>query len=96
MQYALAQNNYRMHLGRLAAVVGNDLSSTEIVGELGSAPGSIQVIDYEKALAKVLERSPELAEAHAKLKSDEVTLRRERVEPIPDIFLRGGYGSTTN
>ncbi len=52
LQYALAQNNYRMHLGRLAAVGGNDLSSTEIVGELGSAPGSIQVIDYEKGLGK--------------------------------------------
>ena len=88
----LARNDYRLHVGRLAAVVGVDLSAAKLTGHLGASPASIQVIDYDQALNKVLADSPELAEAKAKLKSDEITLHREKVAPIPDIFLRGGYG----
>ncbi len=42
----------------------------------------------------MLAQSPELAESRAVLKSHEIRLKREKVQPIPDLFFSGGYGYT--
>jgi outer membrane protein TolC len=85
----MAENDYRATVERLGAVVGVVLSSRTITGDL---EGDIDLIDFDPALARVLAQSPELAEARAILKSHEIRLKREKVQPIPDLFFSAGYG----
>ncbi len=69
----MAENDYRATVERLGAVVGVVLSSTTITGDL---EGDINLIDFDRALARVLAQSPELAESRAVLKSHEIRLKR--------------------
>ena len=89
LDFAMARNDYRSTVARLSAVTGEDLSDAMISGEL---EGPIDLIEFDSALKAILAESPEIAEANAKLRSDEYTVRRERVEPIPDIFVTAGAG----
>ena len=59
----MAKNDYRATLAQLAAVVGADLGDASVAG---SIEGEIQVIDFETALARLLDESPELAMAQRK------------------------------
>lgn len=58
----------------------------------GSLEGDTQILDWQSLLNHLLTQSPQLGEARAKLKSDEITLRREKVQKIPNLNLGGGYG----
>ncbi len=58
----------------------------------GSIEGEIQVIDFETGLARLLDQSPELAMARAEVKVDEITVKREKVEAIPDVLIGAGAG----
>ncbi len=60
----------------------------------GSLEGEVHLIDFDPALARILAQSPEIAEAKTMLKSHEITLHREKVQPIPDLYFSGGYGYT--
>ena len=84
-----AENHYRESFRRLIAIVGVDLTDGVVSGDLmpQSAP-----ISYQDALSLVLTESPELAAARAKLAADQVTVRREQVEWVPDIVAEGGAG----
>jgi len=73
----------------LSALVGVDVGGSVLVGELEAEPIEI---DFQVLLADLLECSPEIIAAQAKLESDSLTIRRERAEPIPNIQLRGGAG----
>ena len=85
----MAENDYRATLEQLAAVVGADLGGASLAG---SIEGEIQVIDFETALARLLDESPELAMARQEVKADEITVKREKVEVIPNIFIGAGAG----
>jgi len=87
----MAENDYRATVERLSALVGTDLSSSAIMGDL---EGEIVLIDFDSGLSRVLTKSPELAEARAILKSHEIMVRREKVQPVPDLYFRGGWGYT--
>jgi len=87
----MAENDYRATVERLAALVGVDLSSSAISGGLD---GEIALIDFDAGLSRVLTQSPELAEARAMQKSHEITVRREKVQPVPDLYFSGGWGYT--
>src|SRR5262245_45983484 len=47
---------------------------------------------WEASLARVLEESPELQAARAHIIHDQITVQREKVEPIPNIQLKAGAG----
>lgn len=85
-----AEQRYQGAWGQLAAVVGRpDLSPTPLVGGLfdeGSTP------DWEKTLCDLLAASPELQLAHAEVIRDQITVRRERAEPIPNVTVRAASG----
>jgi outer membrane protein TolC len=49
-------------------------------------------IDWHDALGRLLAEAPQLQAARSKLESDRITMRREIVEPIPDIVVEGGAG----
>jgi len=55
-------------------------------------------LDYEASRARILSDSPEILAAHSHIAFEEITLRRERVEPIPNIKLKGsaGYNAPNN
>lgn len=84
-----AENRCRQMLRKLSAMVGVDLATGRIEGELES--GCPQ-LTFEDALYRILGESPEVAAARAKLAVDRLTLARENVEWVPDVVVRGGAG----
>jgi outer membrane protein TolC len=84
----MAENEYLMALEGLFATVGLPPAG-HLVDEL-EAFGSPRA--WDEVLQRVLAESPELAAARAKLREDQVTLQREQVEPIPNIFVEAATG----
>ena len=73
----------------LTALVGADLPIQPVAGTLDDA---VPTIDFEQAYERIVNESPEVLAALAKLRADSVTIQRERVEYIPDIIIGGGPG----
>src|SRR5260370_41489786 len=49
-------------------------------------------VSWETSLTRLLEDSPELQAARAHSVFDQITLQRERVEPIPNVQVKAGAG----
>src|SRR5262249_32407453 len=49
-------------------------------------------LEWESALCRLLQESPELEFVRAEVVRDQITVRREQVEPIPNITVRAGAG----
>ena len=88
MQLA-ARNDLSQHLAELSALAGVAFANPELVGSLEIEP---ILPSFDAEYARILNQSPELLAAHAKLREDYITLRREEVEPIPDLFVTAGPG----
>ncbi len=54
--------------------------------------GDLTPIDYQEVRLRLLTESPQIQAARQKLESDRITVRRETVQPIPDIVFEGGVG----
>ena len=76
-----------VHLATLAGVP--DLPQQPLAGQL--EPDG-PALNRDESLARLLQESPELAFAVAKVQQDQTQLRRERREPIPNVTVRGGVG----
>ncbi|HJZ53546.1 MAG TPA: TolC family protein [Gemmataceae bacterium] len=86
----VAEARLRQDWVHLATLVGvPDLPQQPLVGSL--EPDG-PPLSWDEALARVCQESPELLFAVAKVKQDEVTVERERREPIPNVTVRGGVG----
>lgn len=85
-----AENEHRRAYRQLIALVGCDLGEQPLAGELED--DDLVVIEYAVALGRILSESPELQAARAKFRADQITIERERVEPIPNIVVSGGSG----
>lgn len=83
------ENSREQAFRRLTALVGVALADGDVAGDL--AP-RCEPISFDDALSKLLAESPELAAARAKLLVDRATVRREEVEWVPDVVVRGGSG----
>jgi cobalt-zinc-cadmium efflux system outer membrane protein len=81
----------------LTSILGMpELARTELADQLdlhGTEP-----IDRDTALMNLLSCSPELRFAQAEVARDQIALRRERVEPIPNVNIRAesGYNFESN
>ena len=84
-----AQNDYHSSFETLTALVGVDLALAPLATPLA---GDMTPIDWNEALGRLLAESPQLQAARSKLESDRVTIRREIVQPIPDLIVEGGTG----
>jgi outer membrane protein TolC len=84
-----SENDYRQAFETLASVVGVDLPLTPLATPLD---GDLTPIDYDEALSHLVVQSPQLQAARSKLESDRITIRRELVQPIPDLVVEGGVG----
>ena len=75
---------------QLAAFVGEPcLPSGRLAGELegpGAAPG------FDAALAHLLEASPEVQIARAEVERSQIGLKREQVEPVPNVQVQVANG----
>jgi cobalt-zinc-cadmium efflux system outer membrane protein len=84
------QNQYPALWQYLAAVVGSPhLPPGSLSGQLDQIGPPL---DQDSALNRLLAESPELQAAQAHLARDQITVRREKVQPIPDIQLQGAAG----
>lgn len=85
-----AENRYRRDFHNLAALTGVDLTVQPLQGDLEADQS--EWIDFDTALARLYEESPEVLAARAKWQADRITVQREEVEPIPNLVFRGGAG----
>jgi cobalt-zinc-cadmium efflux system outer membrane protein len=91
-----AENRFKKEWQSLAAVAGApDLPLSGVAGDLEQ---DLPVFFWPEALRHLLEHSPQLKVARAEVLRDEITVQRERVQPIPNAFLRveTGYNWEVN
>lgn len=88
----MAQNERKKSRLQLESVVGTSLGKGFVL--LGELEENIPEVlpEWETMLANTLENSPQVLAALDKLRADEITLEREKREPIPDIVLEAGVG----
>ncbi|MAT14383.1 MAG: transporter, partial [Planctomyces sp.] len=84
-----SEHELRRRLRELNAVIGIALPLQNLIGELTPRE---EAMTHEMAEIHVLTQSPELSAARAKLRADQITIDREKVEWIPDIVITGGAG----
>jgi len=84
-----SENDYRQSFEALAAVTGVDLRLSPLATSL---EGDLTPIDFQEALCRLANQSPQIQAARCKLESDRITIRREIVQPVPDIVVEGGVG----
>ena len=66
-----------------------DMPPTRLAGSLD---GGVTTLGWEPTLARLLGESPELKVAELQIRRQQLTLKRERIEPIPDLVVRAGSG----
>jgi len=84
-----AENEFHQSLEVLSSLVGVDLPTAPLGTPL---EGDLTPIDYDESLARLIAQSPQIQAARQKLESDRITIRRETVQPVPDLVLEGGVG----
>ena len=85
-----AQNDREQVWRALGAVIGNPgLRPARLAGSLEE---SFQSLDEETTLATLLRGSPEIQSARAGVERAQAELARARAQRIPDLFVRGGIG----
>jgi cobalt-zinc-cadmium efflux system outer membrane protein len=80
---------------QLGALVGApELAVSQLEGDLEAA---VPIPDFDATLAHLLEASPEIQVALAEIARTEIGLKREQVEPIPNVQMRlaNGYDFET-
>ncbi len=89
LRYLDTQNIYRQVYGQLMANVGVQLPFTPLAGGL---EGDTTPIEYDAALARILEFSPDIQKTYANLRFEQVSLKLQRVQPWPNVMISGGAG----
>ena len=84
-----AENSLRRSWQDVTALAGVDLPYQPVDGPLETDTPPIQ---WDWALGRLMEESPQLLQARVKLEGDRIQLQRELVEPVPNIFVQGGSG----
>jgi len=86
-----AENRYRADWEKLVAVAGApELRPVPLNG--GPLEADATPLDFDATLADLLQRSPEIQAALSEIRRDQIMVRRERAEPIPNITLQGVTG----
>jgi len=85
-----AENNYRKSWEHLVTTVGSpELPPTPLAGKL--EPDG-PPLEWDTALCRLLQDSPEMQFAQAEVVRDQITVQREKVEPIPNAIVRAATG----
>ncbi len=89
LKVRMAENDLDLEWEWLMAVVGKSQPRHTLKGKLEGQPKEVK---WESALRRLLADSPELGLVRAVLKEDEITVKREKMEPIPNLVLSGSAG----
>jgi cobalt-zinc-cadmium efflux system outer membrane protein len=85
-----ARTQYEAAWRQLAALVGApELPASRLEGDLEAG---VPMPDFNATLAHLLEASPEIQVALAEMARTEIGLKREQVEPIPNVQMRVANG----
>ena len=85
-----AENDLEQEWRNLVAMVGTpELQCTTLRGRLEPPQ---EFYDWNSALNQLLESSPEIVAAWERVQHDEITVERERVQPIPNILVDVNFG----
>lgn len=85
-----AEARLRQDWTQLATLVGvPDLPQQPLAGSLEPDGPPLA---RDEALARLCQESPEVLFAVAKVRQDEITVEREKREPIPNVTVQGGVG----
>jgi outer membrane protein TolC len=85
----MIRNQLKSNWYGLAALAGTRQPLTPLEGVL-DVP--VTLVDFDLALERLTSESPQVLAARAKLEADEIKVRRETVEPVPDLVVTYGYG----
>lgn len=85
----MAQNSLRQSWYEMTSIAGTRMEPTHVVGSL---EGPVRLIEFDVALDRLVSESPQILAARAKLEADNIKVKRETVEPIPDVTVSYGYG----
>jgi cobalt-zinc-cadmium efflux system outer membrane protein len=90
-----ARNAYSSAWRQLTAVVGSDMPSQPIAGDVSQLPA---LLDWDEQLARLTATSPEVGAAVADVLRAQTALRRAAAEPIPNISTQFSvqYDDSTN
>lgn len=88
-----ARNNLRQAWQLLASVIGTP--TMEPMRLAGSLEENIPRLDQETLTATLLRESPEIKRASVEVERAQAVLARAKAERVPDLFLRGGIGYST-
>lgn len=87
---AAQKNMYAASWQHLVALLGKpDVPASQLQGQL-EPEGS--PLDWDANLSRLLADSPEIQAARAHVVHDQISIQRERVEPIPNITIEAGVG----
>jgi cobalt-zinc-cadmium efflux system outer membrane protein len=89
LELLTAENELQEAWEQLTSMIGVEMPAQPLTGDLAEG---FAMCEWEDILTNLLQRSPELASAQAKLKADRITLQREIVQPIPNVTVRGAAG----
>lgn len=84
-----SSNEVDQRFRELMSLVGTGESRGGVVGELKTDEPYLK---FESALDRLLQESPELSAARAKLNADRITVQREQVQWVPNVTITGGSG----
>lgn len=84
-----AENVYDEEFRQLTSLVGVPVAAGSVNGDLFP---ECPPLTFVAALERLIAESPELAAARTKLTVDQITVRREEVQWVPDVVVRGGSG----
>jgi cobalt-zinc-cadmium efflux system outer membrane protein len=86
-----AENRYRGQWEALVSLAGSpDLRPTPLDDRLLDTEAS--PLDFDATLADLKSRSPEIQAALAEIRRDQIMVRREQVEPIPNLTVQAIVG----
>lgn len=88
-----AKNSLRQVWQSLAAVVGTP--SMEPARLTGNLEEGIPTLDQDTLAVTLMRESPEIKRARAEVERSQAVLARAKAERVPDLFLRGGIGYST-
>jgi len=89
LEVLAASNEYQQRLLEMTSVAGINQNCGRVAGQLELAE---KPISYEAALGRLWTESPQLAAARAKLIADQITVRREEAQWVPNLTFSGGTG----
>lgn len=86
----VAKNNLGQTWKLLAAVVGiPEMTEVHLQGKLDDR---IPAIDENALLANLIRTSPQIRSAEAQVEKARAVVTRAKAEPVPDMYVRGGIG----